>query len=57
MLIIKPKLKETANSQKSFLYELSVEEVKELEKIINAQVEKFGLLDPSALAPALIFIA
>lgn len=57
MIIIKPRLKEIANSEKHSFYEPSAEEVKESEKIINTQVEKFGLLEPLDTEPAIIFLA
>lgn len=57
MINIKPRLKEIGNSEKSSFYEPSADDLKELEKIINAQVEKFGLLDPLDIEPSLIFIA
>jgi len=57
MIIIKPRLKEIQNSEKLSFYEPGAEEVKEYEKLINQQVEKFGLLDPLDIEPALIFKA
>ena len=57
MIIIKPRLKEIGISEKPSFYEPSAEEIKEYEKLINTQVEKFGLLDPLNIEPALIFMA
>lgn len=57
MINIKPRLKEITNYEKSSFYEPSADELKEFEKIINTQVEKFGLLDPLDIEPALIFMA
>lgn len=57
MINIKTRLKEIGNSEKSSFYTPSAEELKEFEKIINAQVEKFGVLDPLDIEPSLIFIA
>ncbi|MGB9701000.1 MAG: hypothetical protein ACPL5I_16630 [Thermodesulfobacteriota bacterium] len=57
MISIKARLKEIPHNEKSSFYEPNIEEVKEFEKLINAQVEKFGLLDALDTEPALIFMA
>lgn len=57
MINIKPRLKEIANSEKPSFYEPSADELKEMEKLINSQMEKFGLLDPLDIEPALTFVA
>lgn len=57
MVKIKRRLKEIANMEKSTFYAPSTEELREFEKIINAQVENFGLLDPLDVEPAQKFIA
>ncbi|MGQ9694231.1 MAG: hypothetical protein ACUVWV_05745 [Thermodesulfobacteriota bacterium] len=57
MITIKPRLKKIIENEKHSFYEPTAEEVKESEKIISTQVEKFGLLEPLDIEPAIIFLA
>ncbi len=54
---IKSRLKDLKPEDRTSSFEPSAEEVKELEKIIKAQVDKFGLFDPLDIEPAPIFQA